>query len=294
MQLVRFISPDQAKPSVGLRYDDGRVVRLEADSMSALLQQRRDALLGTLLAPVSGRSFDSAELNFLPPIDHDTEVWASGVTYLRSREARIEESRRESLYSQVYEADRPELFFKSVAWRLVTDDEPIGIRTDSSIDVPEAELAVLANFAGEIIGYTICNDVSSRSIEAENPLYLPQAKIYAGACAVYSGIELAVTDVAPSRQIECAIFRQGREIWSETTSTARLRRNPEDLLRSLYSAQSFPHGVLLSTGTGLVPPIELTLLDEDETRISIEGIGTLRNPVRQGRDAFDWLHRRPR
>jgi 2-dehydro-3-deoxy-D-arabinonate dehydratase len=226
-------------------------------------------------------------LRVLPPIDGLTEVWASGVTYRRSREARVEESSVKDVYTRVYDAERPELFFKSVAWRVVGGDEPIGIRSDSSLNVPEPELALVVNAFGELVGVTICDDVSSRSIEAENPLYLPQAKIYAGACALGPGIRPlwevpSLDDLAISVRVE----RAGEVVWADATSTSALHRALSDLVEHLFRAMHFPQGVVLSTGTGLVPDIAFTLHPGDEVTITIDAIGTLRNVVKEGRNAF--------
>jgi 2-dehydro-3-deoxy-D-arabinonate dehydratase len=217
-------------------------------------------------------------------------VWAAGVTYERSRSARQEESSVGGVYQLVYDADRPELFFKSVAWRVVTDKEPIAIRRDSALNVPEAELALVVNAHGEIVGYTVCNDMSSRSIEGENPLYLPQAKIYAGACALASGIR-PVWEVPDTGQlgIELTVTRATEAVWQGRTSTASLVRRPVELVAWLFAEQSFPDGVVLSTGTGLVPEMDFTLQPGDVVTIAIDQVGTLSNVVVASADARSWL-----
>ena len=164
-------------------------------------------------------------IRLLLPVDGLTEVWASGVTYERSMDARVEESQTQDIYSRVYAAERPELFFKSVAWRVVTDGEPIAFRSDSAVTVPEPELAVVVTATAEVFGYTVCDDVSSRDIEGENPLYLPQAKVYAGSCALATGIRPAweVPDPA-ALGISVRVTRDGATIFAGMTSTARMHR----------------------------------------------------------------------
>ena len=217
----------------------------------------------------------------LPPADGLTEVWACGVTYERSSAARQEESDVADVYARVYEAERPEVFFKSPAWRLCGPDEPIGIRPDSAINVPEPELALVCNSRAEIVGVTICDDVSSRSIEGQNPLYLPQAKIYTGACSIGPGItpvwELPGLDAL---RISVSVQRGAEIAWQGETSTAQLHRNLDELVGYLFRYASFPYGVLLSTGTGLVPDLSFTLQPGDEVRIGIDGVGQLANVVR--------------
>ena len=224
------------------------------------------------------------DVELLAPVDDDTEVWAAGVTYEVSREARIEESERSAdVYAAVYDAQRPELFFKSIGWRVRGSGEAIGIRSDSTWDVPEPELAVVCAAAGDIVGATICNDVSSRSIEGENPLYLPQAKIFHGACAVGPWIRL-VRSMGPLTQLDIVVEIRRRDavVWSGDTCTARLHRRIEDLVDFLFRAERYPHGVVLSTGTSAVPGPEVTLQPDDDIVIDIDSIGRLRNAVQRG------------
>jgi len=182
------------------------------------------------------------------------------------------------------------LFFKSVAWRVVTDGEPVSLRGDSALNVPEAELAVVANGEGEIVGYTACNDMSSRSIEGENPLYLPQAKIYTGSCALATGIRPAWEVGDPlDLGIELTVTREGERAWQGRSSTASMVRTPEDLVGWLFREQSFPDGVILSTGTGIVPEMAFSLRPGDVVTIAIEQVGRLANPVVEGKEGFDWL-----
>jgi 2-dehydro-3-deoxy-D-arabinonate dehydratase len=271
-------------PRVGVR-DDAGLRRLDVPSLGALLSQPADAIRTVLsaAAPASGK------VTPLPPADGRMEVWAAGVTYHRSREARLEESGGADFYQRVYDAARPEVFFKSVPWRVVTDGEPIAIRRDSALNVPEAELGIVVNSAAEIVGYTVCNDMSSRTIEGENPLYLPQAKIYAGACAVAPGIrpawEVDVSDLAIGLRID----RGDGVAWSGRTSTAQIERPLPSLVDWLFAEEQFPDGVIISTGTGIVPEMEFTLEPGDVVTIEIEEVGTLTNRVVAGKAAFGWL-----
>jgi 2-dehydro-3-deoxy-D-arabinonate dehydratase len=231
---------------------------------------------------VSGPARPLSGVRLLAPVDGRTEVWACGVTYEVSRGARIEESEQAAdVYALVYDAERPEVFFKSVPWRVRGPGEPIGVRADSEVDVPEPELALVVNRFGEIVGYTICNDVSSRSIEGANPLYLPQAKMYYGSCALGPWITPA-GDVADPYDlaIELTIERDGRPYWHGTTKTSLLHRRLDELVGYLMRGDVHPDGAVLSTGTCLVPPFSLA--DGDTVQITIDAIGTLANPVRRG------------
>jgi len=220
----------------------------------------------------------NSEPPVLAPVDLQ-EVWASGVTYLRSKVARMEESEGGGdFYDQVYDAERPEIFFKASPERVRAHDQAIRIRRDSEWNVPEPELALVVSAAGQIVGYTIGNDVSSRSIEGENPLYLPQAKVYDGSCAL--GPVIAVNENGLSaRKIKMTIVREGKEVFGGETSTTQMRRTPEELVRYLFRELTFKHGAFLLTGTGLVPPDDFTLKIGDTVNITIEGVGTLQNPV---------------
>lgn len=277
MRIVRYRTGDDTRPRTGLLVGD-RVSRLAVDSMAQLLGVPRAGLRSVLADATVDGPVDQATL--LAPVDGRTEVWAAGVTYQRSRAARAEESRHAHAYDQVYDAVRPELFFKAPAWRVVTDGEPVRIRQDSTVDVPEPELALVVNSHGEIVGYGVCNDVSSRSIEGENPLYLPQAKIYDGSCALSSGWVPLWTVADPyALDISAWISRDGVAVWSGRTSTARLHRRLDELVRYLVRQTSFPDGCWLSTGTGIVPDLEFTLRDGDVVHIEIAGVGSLTNPV---------------
>ncbi|WP_051797091.1 fumarylacetoacetate hydrolase family protein [Catenuloplanes japonicus] len=273
---------------VGVADDDGSVRRLGVPTLGLLLQRPLEEIRSMV---VEGGTPEPGPIRPLPPVDGRTEVWASGVTYVRSREARREESQVADVYSLVYEAERPELFLKSAAWRVVGDGEPIGIRPDSTVDVPEPELALVLNAHAQTVGYTVCDDVSSRSIEGENPLYLPQAKVYAGACAVGPGIRPAWELPDPTAlAITLSIRRDDTVAFEGATSTSLLHRPLAGLVEHLFRCTHFPEGAVLSTGTGLVPDLDFTLAEGDEVEIGIEGIGTLTNPVVAALPAdFTWL-----
>ena len=244
-----------------------------------------DNLTWTLESLLAETQVAEAILNFnelLAPI-HNQEVWAAGVTYYRSRDARMEESKTaggEDFYARVYEAERPELFFKATASRVVGHNQPVRIRRDSQWNVPEPELTLAINARGEIIGYTIGNDMSSRDIEGENPLYLPQAKVYDGACALGPAILVTKDALSPDTTIQLKIKRGAEIAFEGETSLAQLKRTPQELVGYLYRETSFPHGCFLLTGTGIVPPTSFTLQSGDAIHISIDGIGTLTNTVR--------------
>src|SRR4051794_7990570 len=227
----------------------------------------------------------------LAPLDGRTEVWAAGVTYERSRDARMEESSEQSVYDRIYDAERPELFFKSVAWRVVTDGDPIAVRADSPLNVPEPEVGLVLNADADVVGYLVVDDVSSRSIEGDNPLYLPQAKVYDGSCAVSAGIVPAWCVPDPGDlEIELRVRRGQDTVFSGVTSTGALYRSNEDLVGHLFRALRFPDGVVLSTGTGIVPDMSFSLRPGDTVDISVSGIGSLTNPVL---DSDEWLRRCP-
>ncbi len=223
--------------------------------------------------------FDQASV--LAPVVSQ-EVWAAGVTYYRSRKARIEESKDAGggdFYDRVYSAERPELFFKATGRRVVGPDKPVRIRTDAKWSVPEPELTLVINPKGQIVGYTIGNDMSSRDIEGENPLYLPQAKVYDGSCALGPAILLLEEPIAKNTAINLEIRRDGKTAFAGKTTLAELKRDPKELVAYLFRDNSFPQGAFLMTGTGIVPEDDFTLASGDLVRISIEGIGTLENPV---------------
>lgn len=210
------------------------------------------------------------------------EVWAAGVTYFRSRDARMEESKSAGggdFYQRVYEAARPELFFKATPHRVVGPDDAVALRDDAAWSVPEPELTLLITPSGKITGYTIGNDMSSRDIEGENPLYLPQAKVYDRSCALGPSILVTEEPLPPSTAIRLDIVRGELGEFSGSTTLESLKRTPEELVRYLYRNNRFPAGCFLLTGTGIVPPDSFTLHKGDQIRISITGIGTLINFV---------------
>jgi 2-dehydro-3-deoxy-D-arabinonate dehydratase len=212
------------------------------------------------------------------PVDDQQEVWASGVTYMRSRIERESESTIADVYAKVYEAERPELFFKAIGWRCVGDQQEIRIRRDSDWNVPEPELTLVINTHGEIVGYTAGNDVSSRSIEGENPLYLPQAKSYDGSCAVGPGIVIASAEEMATTRISMEIVRENNSVFQGGTDISQMKRKLEELAGFLFREMSFPNGVLLMTGTGIVPSHPFTLQVGDVVKITI-GELTLTNTV---------------
>jgi 2-dehydro-3-deoxy-D-arabinonate dehydratase len=239
------------------------------------------ALLRDAMRATTVDSSALIEAGILPPIVGQ-EVWAAGVTYYRSRDARMEESSvagGADFYAKVYEAARPELFFKANAHRVVGQGGQVRVRADSRWNVPEPELVLAVNSAGKIFGYTVGNDMSSRDIEGENPLYLPQAKVYDGCCAL--GPCIIVTDDAPRAEsiIRLEIMRRGELAFGGETTLAQLKREPTELVSYLMRDSSFPNGVLLMTGTGIIPPNDFTLAGGDEIRIDIEGVGRLVNTV---------------
>jgi 2-dehydro-3-deoxy-D-arabinonate dehydratase len=223
------------------------------------------------------------EEHLLAPVGQQ-EIWASGVTYMRSREARMEESKDSGggdFYARVYEADRPELFFKSTAARAVGPGDEVLIRRDSKWNVPEPELTLFITSSGQIVGYTIGNDMSSRDIEGENPLYLPQAKTYDGAAAIGPSIYVPKDPISPETLISIAILRGGETVFENQIKLNRMKRQLPELASYLFRECTFPAGAFLMTGTGIVPPNEFTLIVGDEIHISIENIGTLINTVSQ-------------
>jgi 2-dehydro-3-deoxy-D-arabinonate dehydratase len=218
------------------------------------------------------------DVRTLAPVSPIQEVWAAGVTYQRSREARVEEATHATPYDLVYEAERPELFFKAQGWRVRGPLDPIGIRGDSGWDVPEPELALVLDADLSVFAYTVGDDVSSRSIEGENPLYLPQAKTYDGACALGPAL-VAADAVSPPFGVGLEIVRDGSSVYSGTTTTDQMKRSFEELAEHLGRALSFPNGAVLLTGTGIVPDPSVSLRVGDVVRIEIDRIGTLENRV---------------
>jgi 2-dehydro-3-deoxy-D-arabinonate dehydratase len=244
---------------------------LEADNPSAELQQ---------LAKKNPRRLPLSEIQLLAPVERQ-EVWAAGVTYQRSKAARMEESEfSANAYDRVYAAERPEIFFKSQPEKVVATGEPVGIRRDAKWSVPEPELVLVLNSHGKIVGYTIGNDMSSRDIEGENLLYLPQAKTYHRSCALGPWIVLGPSEAtAREWKIKIEITRDGKNVFAGETSVGQIKRRFDELAEFLFRCQVFPHGAALLTGTGVVPPDHFTLNERDAVRIEISGIGVLQNHV---------------
>ncbi len=227
-----------------------------------------------------------AETQLLAPIGHQ-EVWAAGVTYLRSRDARMDESKKAGgdtgnasvFYDRVYDAERPELFFKATAERVVGPGGAVRIRQDSNWNVPEPELTLFITSAGKIVGYTCGNDMSSRSIEGENPLYLPQAKTYDGSAALGPCLYVSESPISPDTRIRLEIIRDYQAVFTGSIAIDQMKRQHTELVSHLFRECSFPNGCYLMTGTGIVPPDDFTLRSGDEISITIDGIGTLTNGV---------------
>ncbi|MBX2966349.1 MAG: fumarylacetoacetate hydrolase family protein [Cyclobacteriaceae bacterium] len=230
----------------------------------------------------SSSSVNELPRELLAPVGSQ-ELWACGVTYLRSKVGRQEESKASGggdFYAKVYEAERPEVFFKATSNRIVGHGAKVRTRKDSTWDVPEPELTLVVTSSGKIVGYTVGNDMSSRSIEGENPLYLPQAKTYDGCAAVGPCIYVTDKPLDKSTTIRLEIFRQGKNVFRDSVAISQMKRTPEELVSFVYRECSFPHGCLIMTGTGIVPPNDFTLHSGDEIQISIDTIGTLINIVR--------------
>jgi 2-dehydro-3-deoxy-D-arabinonate dehydratase len=260
---------------------EGRSLRLADLTIDDLLQDA--APLARLHAhAANGQETDGAVPQVLLPPIGSQEVWAAGVTYFRSRDARMDEARESggaTFYDRVYEAARPELFFKATPSRVVAPGGAVRIRRDATWSVPEPELVLVINAAGRVVGYSVGNDMSSRDIEGENPLYLPQAKVYDGSCAIGPGLLFTDQPLAPTTAIRLAIRRGGAVVFEGQTTTGQIKRGFDELAGWLYRETTFPVGAYLFTGTGIVPPDAFTLTGGDEIAISIDGIGTLTNTV---------------
>lgn len=260
-----------------LRY--GRIYPLEEGEVEQCFLAPTSAGFAAL-AEVTGASLSITEAALLAPLAQGQEVWAAGVTYESSKFARMAESAEGGdFYAKVYVADRPELFFKATPGRTVGPGEAVRIRRDSKWNVPEPEMAVILAANGQILGYTVGNDMSSRDIEGENPLYLPQAKVYTGSCAL-GPVIVDAASVDPHALAITLTIRRGDDVaYQGATSTVRMRRRVEELAAWLFRENAFPRGVVLLTGTGLIPPDDFTLHPGDDIAIEIEHIGVLRNPV---------------
>ncbi len=251
---------------------DGRPLAPDLD-LSALLSLPRSSMLAVLNDAATDAAPSGA---LLPPIDAMQEVWAAGVTYLRSRDARQAESKVGDVYQRVYDAERPEVFFKAIGWRVQGNGMPIHVRADSRWNVPEPELVLVANARGEIAGYCAGNDMSSRDIEGENPLYLPQAKIYNRSCALGPGILLATEDELRDLPVQLTITRDNAVAFQGGTRTSQIKRRLGELISYLTRELDMPHGVFLMTGTGVVPPDSFSLKPGDVVRVTI-GALTIEN-----------------
>jgi 2-dehydro-3-deoxy-D-arabinonate dehydratase len=292
-QLIRFFMPD-AGIRIGLLQDDrfhdvtdhvgsigawlGRSAGRVAAAIDDLIAHAET--VDTVYNPAELGAPDDNSPHWLAPVDSQ-EVWAAGVTYTRSREARREEAvDGGDIYARVYDAQRPELFLKALGANVIGPWDEVGIRSDAAWNVPEPELALVMNPAMEVVGMTVGNDVSSRDLEGENPLYLPQAKVYTASCALGPGIVLGALRTWPAATIRLTIEREQQIIFTDQVHTDHIHRSMADLVGYLGRCNTYPNGVVLLTGTGIVPPSDFTLARGDVVRIAIDGIGELVNTVK--------------
>jgi 2-dehydro-3-deoxy-D-arabinonate dehydratase len=282
MKLCRFAADDE-RPRPGLIEADGQIRDLTGagvTEVSAILEEDEPAGFVQRLNLAACRALAPSSVTLLAPVDRQ-EIWAAGVTYLRSKVARMEESDfSANAYDKVYDADRPEIFFKCLPGKVVGPGAPVGIRRDAVWSVPEPELVLVLNSRGRVAGVTIGNDMSSRDIEGANLLYLPQAKIYSRSCSV--GPYIVIGEPEPAiRQwtIRIEIRRKGDVTFVGSTTVSQIKRTFDNLADYLFRSQCFPAGAMLLTGTGVVPPDSFTLQEHDVVEIAISGIGTLSNPV---------------
>jgi 2-dehydro-3-deoxy-D-arabinonate dehydratase len=283
MRLCRFTAAGSRDIHVGLITDDHTVLDLGGAGVRRMKDLLDRADLVDELARLGSIGLEAHQLSgvrLATPVEHQ-EVWAAGVTYLRSKVARMEESEfSASAYDRVYDAVRPEIFFKSLPEKVVAPGDAVGIRRDARWNVPEPELALVINPSARIVGFTVGNDMSSRDIEGENLLYLPQAKIYTGSCAVGPWIVVGPNEDDVRRwSIQLEISRAGQTVFAGETSAGQLKRSFSELVEHLFRSQTFPNGVVLLTGAGVVPDDTFTLAADDTVRITISGVGTLENPV---------------
>lgn len=294
MQIVRFWNPaTNAAVLAAVQGDDAVDLSHAFSSFAVLIEQaRRDgkppAAVAQAAVKTASRRVPLATLldaqphpavpHLLQPVDAE-EYWGAGVTYERSRLARMAESQSADVYARIYQAERPEIFFKATPSRCVGPSQAVGIRADSRWSVPEPELALVLDGDGRILGYTLGNDMSARDIEGDNPLYLPQAKVYQACCSIGPTVLLADGTQHPQFEIACRILRNGQEVFSASTSTARMRRGFDELATYLRRHNPLPRLAVLLTGTGIVPPDDFSLADGDVVEITSPALGTLRNPV---------------
>jgi len=283
MRVCRFVTGDNDSPRIGVVNENNQVIDVTSNGIENLAvlfdSSRRAALLDELnRASVSG--FSLADVRLLAPVDKQ-EVWAAGVTYLRSKTARMEESDfSATAYDKVYDAPRPEIFFKSLPEKVVAAGDPVGIRKDASWNVPEPELALVLDSEGRIAGYSIGNDMSSRDIEGENLLYLPQAKMYDRSCSLGPWLVLGPDEeTVRGWTIGVSIHRSGKIVFEGETSINQIKRSFDELANYLYRSQTFTSGAVLLTGTGVVPDDDFTLEEGDQVVIKVSGVGELSNPV---------------
>lgn len=279
MKICRFKNKD-GKIGIGVVNDDSTLTQTGCQLEQVLTNENPTELLAGFARPAGLPRLALSDAQLCAPVDRQ-EVWAAGVTYLRSKTARMEESDfSATAYDKVYSAERPEIFFKSLAEKVAATGETVGIRADARWNVPEPELALVLNSAGKIVGYTIGNDMSSRDIEGENLLYLPQAKTYHRSCALGPWITLGASEEEARRwNIRIEIRREGRDVFSGETSVSQIKRRFQELVDFLFRSQKFPSGVVLLTGTGIVPPDTFSLRAGDAIKIEISGIGVLQNTV---------------
>ncbi|MGN8646686.1 fumarylacetoacetate hydrolase family protein [Gracilibacillus sp. HCP3S3_G5_1] len=287
MKVIRF-KKESGADQLAVVTDDNQIFELSVASFQDLIRKAdklNKSCSQVIIEEIINKqpiTKDLSDLELLAPVVSD-EVWAAGVTYLKSKEARNREAnvKTNSFYDKVYDADRPEIFLKSTARRLIGPDVPVGIRTDSNWQIPEPELALVIKADGEILGYTIGNDMSSRDIEGENPLYLPQAKMWKHSCAIGPAILLADTIEDPyNLAIECRIERDGELVSKGSANTSMLKRSYDELVTYLIKDNDIVDGTTLLTGTCIIPDDSFTLQEGDIIEIQIESIGILRNPVK--------------
>ena len=283
MRVCRFVTKDKDSPRVGVVNEANQVIDLSIygirDVVSLFDTSRRTALQEKLIQATEG-GHPLEEVTLLAPVDKQ-EVWAAGVTYLRSKTARMEESDfSATAYDKVYDAPRPEIFFKSLPEKVVATGSPVGIRKDATWNVPEPELALVMNSGGEVVGYSIGNDMSSRDIEGENLLYLPQAKMYDRSCSLGPWLVLGPDEeTVRGWTIGVRIERAGKVVFEGETSISQIKRSFDELAGYLFRSQTFTFGAVLLTGTGVVPDDDFTLEEGDRIAIKVSGVGELSNPV---------------